>query len=81
MAGLALLYSPQPNDDAQIIEEIDAIFLKNSKYSCGIIYHKLKQTWILINNKRTERQYKENGLQLLARKCQIKDSFIRTITC
>ncbi len=68
MARSTFIYSPQPNEDARIIEEINTILSKNSKYGCGMIHLKLRQKGILINHKRTERIYKEHGLQLRARK-------------
>jgi len=68
MARSTFVYSPQPNEDARIIGEIDTILSKNSQYGCGMIHLKLRQKGILINHKRTERIYKEHGLQLRARK-------------
>jgi len=68
MARSTFLYSPKPNDDDFIINEIDKILSKNSKYGCGMIHLKLRQKNILINHKRTERIYKERGLQLHAKK-------------
>ena len=68
MARSTYLHDPKPNDDHLIINEIDVILSKNSMYGCGMIHLKLRQKGILINHKRTERIYKEQGLQLHARK-------------
>jgi len=62
------LYEPIQNNDQFIIDEIDRVLSKNSKYGCGMIHLKLRQHGIVINHKRTERIYKEQGLQLHARK-------------
>lgn len=68
VARSTYLYEPKQNDDHVIIEEIDGILSKNSMYGCGMIHLKLRQKNIEINHKRTERIYKEQGLQLHSRK-------------
>jgi putative transposase len=68
MARSTYLYAPKPNDDHSIISQIDGILSKNTMYGCGMIHLKLRQKGFLINHKRTERIYKEQGLQLNVRK-------------
>jgi putative transposase len=61
-------YDPIPNDDEFILGAIDDILKSYSKYGCNMIHLKLRQKGIHINHKRTERIYRENNLQLKARK-------------
>ena len=68
------LYDLKPNNDGEIIKEIYKILKKNSKYGCGMIHLKLRQNSMLINHKRTERIYNEQGLQLKRRKRRKKIS-------
>ncbi len=68
IARSTYLYLSKPNNDNVIIKNIDKILLKNSMYGCGMIHLKLRQKGININHKRTERIYKEQKLQLHARK-------------
>ena len=51
-----------------VLDEINTILTKYSKYGCGMVQLKLRQKGLVINHKRTERIYKENGLQLRTRK-------------
>lgn len=68
IARSTFVYKVKPNDDDFVIKEVDEILSKNSMYGCGMIHLKLRQKGIMINHKRTERIYKEQGLQLHARK-------------
>jgi len=68
MARSTYLYDSKPDDDHYIISEIERILSKNLMYGCGMIHLKLRQKGVLINHKRTERIYKEHGLQLHIRK-------------
>ena len=79
IARSTYLYEPEPDDDHQIITEIDEILTKNSKYGCGMIHLKLRQKGILINHKKTERIYKEHGLQLNIRKRRKKIASLERI--
>ncbi len=79
MPRSTFLYDPKPNDDHFIISEIDEILSKNSKYGCGMIHLKLRQRGIQINHKRTERIYKEQGLQLKARKRRKKIASVERV--
>jgi len=64
MARSTYLYESKTDDDHRIINEIDKILLKNLMYGYCMIHLKLRQKGILINHKRTERIYIEQGLQL-----------------
>ncbi len=68
IARSTFLYSKKPNDDHVILEAIKKIISKNSKYGCEMIHLKLRQQGMLINHKRIARIYREQGLQLIARK-------------
>jgi putative transposase len=68
IARSTYLYPPKPSDDMDIVNEIDGILAKNSRYGCGMIHLKLRQKGIRINHKRTERIYREQRLQLHSRK-------------
>ncbi|MFW5484556.1 MAG: IS3 family transposase [Spirochaetaceae bacterium JB067] len=57
-------YTQKPNDDEKIVEAMKEILSKNSKYGCTMVHLKLRQKGILINHKRTEQIYKEQGFQL-----------------
>jgi putative transposase len=61
-------YTPKPKDDERIIDEINIVLSKYNKYGCGMIHLKLRQRGNIINHKRTERIYRELGLQLHRRK-------------
>ena len=54
----------KPNDDEKIVEAMKEILSKNSKYGCTMVHLKLRQKGILINHKKTERIYNEQGFQL-----------------
>lgn len=79
MARSTYLYEPKPYDDHRVITAIDEILSKNSMYGCGMIHLKLRQKGILINHKRTERIYKEQGLQLNVRKRRKKIASLERI--
>jgi len=68
IARSTFLYENKPNDDVKIIAAIQYIISKNSRYGCEMIHLKLRQQGILINHKRTARIYREQGLQLKARR-------------
>ena len=68
IARSTFLYEKKPNDDHIILETIKKIISRYNKYGCEMIHLKLRQKGILINHKRTARIYRENGLQLKARK-------------
>ena len=68
IARSTYLYESKPNEDDKVIEEIEKILLKNSKYGCGMIHLKLRQSGMKINHKKTERIYRAQGLQLKKRK-------------
>nr|WP_246433931.1 IS3 family transposase [Spirochaeta isovalerica] len=67
IARSTYLYTPKPNDDEKIIKEIYKILEKSQKYGCEMVHMKLRQKKILINHKRTERIYREQGLQIKTR--------------
>lgn len=79
MARSTYLYESKPDDDHLIITAIDEILSKNSMYGCGMIHLKLRQKGILINHKKTERIYKEQGLQLDIRKRRKKIASVERI--
>jgi len=68
IARSTYLYESKPNEDDKVIEEIEKILSKNSKYGCGMIHLKLRQSGMKINHKKTERIYRAQGLQLKKRK-------------
>jgi putative transposase len=68
IARSTYLYESKPNNDDTVVEEIEKILSKNSKYGCGMIHLKLRQSGMKINHKKTERIYRKQGLQLKKRK-------------
>ena len=73
-------YKPRKKNDFEIIQAMDEILEKNSYYGCPMIHLKLRQKGFLINHKRTERIYKERGLQLPIRKRRKKIAAVSRTT-
>jgi putative transposase len=79
IARTTYLYEPKPNDDQIVMAEIDEILQKNSMYGCEMIHMKLRQSGRIINHKKTERIYRENGLQLQHRKRRKKIAAVERV--
>jgi putative transposase len=68
IARSTYLYEQKINDDQAIISAIEDILSKSNKYGCGMVHLKLRQQGHHINHKRTERIYRELGLQIKSRR-------------
>jgi putative transposase len=77
VARSTFTYKKKENEDYLVIDEIHRILSENSMYGCPMVHMKLRQRGLRINHKRTERIYKEQGLQLATRKRRKK---IATVT-
>ena len=68
MSPSALRYTPGPDRNVELREEIMALAHRYRRYGVGMIYLKLRQANRLVNYKRVERLYQEARLQVRRRK-------------
>lgn len=61
-------YKPVKKDDNEIRERIKELAYQRKRFSCPRIHLLLRREGLLINHKRTERIYREEGLSLRKRK-------------
>ena len=79
VARSTFTYKKKENEDYLVIDEIHRILSENSMYGCPMVHMNLRRKGLLINHKRTERIYKELGLQLATRKRRKKIASVTRI--
>lgn len=79
LARSTFTYKSKSKNDEPIITAINKVLTSNSKYGCGMIHLKLRQSGLTINHKRTERIYKQQGLQLKMRRRRKKITSVERI--
>ncbi len=70
-------YIPRPDTDTQLRKRLKELAQKRRKFGSPRLHDLLKREGLVINHKRTERIYKEEGLSLRRRKRRRKASVIR----
>lgn len=68
MSASALRYTPVPDRNAALRQQIITLAQRHRRYGAGMIYLKLRQAGEIVNHKRVERLYAEAGLQVKRRK-------------
>ena len=72
-------YRAKPSDDDDLRLKIKALAGKHTKYGYRMILRKLRQQKIQVNNKRVERIYREEDLQLAKRRRRQKTGSVTRI--
>ena len=80
VARSTFTYKKKEKEDYLVIDEIHRILSENSMYGCPMVHMKLRQRGLRINHKRTERIYKEQGLQLATRKRRKKIASVTRVS-
>jgi putative transposase len=68
MSASSLRYTPRPDSNVELREQIIALAQRHRRYGVGMIHLKLRQAGMLVNYKRVERLYQEAKLQVRRRK-------------
>lgn len=68
MSASALRYTPRPDGNDELREQIIALAQRHRRYGVGMIHLKLRQRGLRVNYKRIERLYQEARLQVRRRK-------------
>lgn len=68
MSASALRYTPRPDRNVELREQIQALAHRHRRYGVGMIYLKLRQGGHAVNYKRVERLYQQARLQVRRRK-------------
>ena len=68
MSASAFRYTPRPDRNVELREEIQALAHRHKRYGVGMIYLKLRQGGHVVNYKRVERLYQQAKLQVRRRK-------------
>lgn len=68
MSASALRYTPRPDRNVELREQIQALAHRHKRYGVGMIYLKLRQGGHAVNYKRVERLYQQAKLQVRRRK-------------
>ncbi|OLH22247.1 transposase [Xanthomonas oryzae pv. oryzae] len=68
MSASALRYRPREDRNVELRERIVTLAHRHRRYGVGMIYLKLRQEGRLVNDKRVERLYREQQLQVRPRK-------------
>ena len=68
MSASALRYTPRPDRNVELREQIQALAHRHRRYGVGMIYLKLRQGGHAVNYKRVERLYQQAKLQVRRRK-------------
>ncbi|ATD66083.1 IS3 family transposase [Luteimonas chenhongjianii] len=68
MSASALRYTPRPDRNVELREQIQASAHRHKRYGVGMIYLKLRQGGHAVNYKRVERLYQQAKLQVRRRK-------------
>ena len=68
MSASALRYTPAPDRNGELREHIVTLAHRHRRYGAGMIYLKLRQLGLVVNHKRVERIYANEGLQVRRRK-------------
>ena len=68
MSASALRYTPAPDRNVELRQQILDIAHRHRRYGAGMIFLKLRQAGVLANHKRVDRLYAEARLQVKRRK-------------
>ena len=72
-------YLKRNNDDDLVVNMIHEVVNKHPRYGCEMVHLKIRQRGYVINHKRTERLYKQEGLQLQKRKRRKKQVSLKRV--
>lgn len=68
MSASSFRYSPAPDRNSGLRQEIRRLAFRHRRYGAGMIYLKLRQAGMIVNHKRVDRLYTEERLQLKRRR-------------
>lgn len=68
MSASALRYQPAPDRNQELRAQIVSLAQRHRRYGAPMIYLKLRQDGLVVNHKRVDRLYAQEGLQIKRRK-------------
>ena len=68
MSASAFRYTPRPDGNVELREQVVALAQRHKRYGAGMIYLKLRQAGWRVNHKRVERLYAQEKLQVRRRR-------------